>query len=209
MVGDIRLRLGEDEVGNLVLAQIGMDERRFGAGAILRVEYRGQRFVFHLDQGQRPFSRLFVHGCHAGHRVAHVARAATAEDVPILQIKADVARRVLARDDGFYAGQCAGLTDVNALNQGMRMGTAQDARVQQPGAELQVVGEDGSPSDLLVGIYPGHALADEFRHLFFSAILPILAFFDLSHAYLRCRQAGAASASPRRAASFTASMRRR
>ena len=53
MVGDIRAWLGQDEVRQLILAELRVNDRRCGAGAELRVEHRGEHFVFHLDQVER------------------------------------------------------------------------------------------------------------------------------------------------------------
>jgi hypothetical protein len=50
VIGHVRARLREDEVRHFVLAQIGMEQRRFRACAKLRIEHRLQHFVLHLDQ---------------------------------------------------------------------------------------------------------------------------------------------------------------
>ena len=141
VVADIGARLGKDEICHFVLAQVGMQHGCLRTGAKLGVKDPRQRFVFHFDQIDRLLGNLFADRRHASHRVAHVAHPVAAKDMAVLQIQPDQTRKIFPGDNGFNARQSTRLAGIDALDQGMRMRAALDARIHQSGAELQVVGE--------------------------------------------------------------------
>jgi hypothetical protein len=103
MIGDIGARFREDKIGDLVFSEIGVEQRRFGAGAKFGVKDPWYGFVFHLDQVEGLFRDLLADRRHSSHRIAHIADSITAEYVAVLQVKPYVAGERLASDNGFDA----------------------------------------------------------------------------------------------------------
>ena len=182
---------GEDEIGDThTCPGPGAAAGASGAGAELRVEDARQRLVFHLDQVERLLGDLLADGSHAGHRVADVAHPVAAEDVPVVQVQPDQAGVILAGDHRFDARQGARLADIDALDQRMRVGAALDAGIQQPGAELQVVGKQGRAEHFLARIDARHAVADRVR--VFSSVIVFISHGALrSDRQRRCWRAAA------------------
>ena len=130
VVGNVSSRFGEDEVGDLVVFQVRVDERRFGRCAVFGVEDRFQRFVFHLDQGKRLFGHFLADSGHAHYSFAHKARAIPGEDVLVFQVQANVTGEIVAGDNRFHAGQRFRFAHVNGLDEGVRVRAAFDAGVE-------------------------------------------------------------------------------
>ncbi len=105
----------------VVVGQVGVQQRRFGARAELRVEDAGQRLVLDLDQVERLLARSpGVSAATAGHRLADVAHAIEREDAAVLEVEPGVAGEVLPGDDHAHARQRLGLAHVDALDDAVR-----------------------------------------------------------------------------------------
>ncbi len=92
VIGNVRSCFGENEAGNHILAQVGMEHRRFGTDAKFRIENRRQDFIFHVDQVQGLLGDLLADGGHARDRVAHIAHTVPAEDEAVLQVQTQYSR---------------------------------------------------------------------------------------------------------------------
>jgi hypothetical protein len=162
-VGDVSAGLREDKRNRLVVSEVRVNERRFGAGAVLRVEDARQRLVRDLDQLDPLLRDLRRVGRHRGHRLADVAHAIQGEDAAILQIEAGVAGEVLPCHHHAHARQRPGFAHIDALDNAVRDGAAFEHPVEQVRSELHVIHIRRRARHLLTPLDALRAGADERR----------------------------------------------
>jgi hypothetical protein len=71
--------------------------------------------------------------------------------------------KIIPGDDDFDTWQGFGLADIYGFNQGMRVNTSFDSRVEKVFAELNVIGIFCRAGHFFVNIDTGHVLTNELR----------------------------------------------
>ena len=128
------------EVGRVVVGDhvALVDKRRALSGRLEGVEHGRPFFIVHRDQSERLLSLARRRGCDRGYRVADVACDVGGEHRLVLDLAAVAAQvtHVVRHERHHPVGYSRGIHTRNAR---VRVGRAQDARVQHP-IDLDVLG---------------------------------------------------------------------
>ena len=130
-------------VAVVVDARLGVRDRVRGVGD------GAERLVGHVDQIERRGRGLFAHRRDGGDGIAHEAHLVGRQRVLVLAHGEDAEgdRQVLPGEHGLHAREGLGSRRIDAGDQGVGVGTAEQLGVQHAGEE-QVVGESRSAGDL-------------------------------------------------------------
>ncbi len=128
--------LRKDKVGDLVLAQVWVEQWRIRLSAPYRVKYGWQFLVFHLDELGRLVGYFLAGGHNSGNRLTHKAHPVPGKDGPVDEVQTNVVGHILPGDDGLDAGYFQGFVDVYALDQSMGVRTPDQAPIVEPRTKL-------------------------------------------------------------------------
>ncbi len=159
VVGDVGARHRVEDRGDLVGAQVGMDERRVRLHALDRVGDRRQLLVLHLDQLDRRLRDVQRLRRHRRDGFAAVFRGAHREEVFVLEVEAAAFLIIVARDDALHARQLLRLRRVDAQDFRVRVGAALHLGVEHPG-HPDVVHVFRLAGDLLDAVNPVDRCSD-------------------------------------------------
>ena len=140
-----------DIVRAVLVDEIGLRFHR-----LFRIEVRGQRLVFHVDQLERVLGNLFADGGNAGNVIADVADLLHRQRGLIVSNRKNAVgiRRVCAGHDGDHAVQRLGARGVNALDARVRIGRMQNLADQHAG-KAEVVGVLAGAGGFAGGVHHG------------------------------------------------------
>ena len=148
-------------VAGVFVPFFGMEQRSaFGQG-FARIKNRRQRFVLHLDQLDGFFSCGFVLSHNGRHFIAHITHALAGQDFFIVPGRAHAVadvRHVGSRDHSKHTRQRFGCTGVDAFDQAVGNGAAQDFAVRHVG-QTQIGSVFGAPSHLVRAVIARNATA--------------------------------------------------
>ena len=173
------------EVEALVGLHVLMDDR--GAvfiKGLLHVENVGERLVFDLDELAGGLGYLLVEGGDGGDEVAYIAHLAAdaVHDEAVGQIAAygGTVGAVLAGHDAYDAGELFRLGGVEALDNAVRDGAAENLAVQHA-LGVDVRGVYGLARNFEQGVLAGFALADGIVLCHFFASCSVLSASACGH----------------------------
>ena len=136
----------------------GVNRDGIGVQGRVRLQVKGQRPVFHPDQGQRLPGGVIVNGGHRGHFVPHKTDSRIQGQCVRRNGRHRTARHVKGSDYRQHAGDLGRGVSIDADDVGVGVGAAQDVTVEHS-RQFQIGGILGSPGQFLRQIPPDYALA--------------------------------------------------
>ncbi|MBT9171168.1 MAG: hypothetical protein DDT18_01539 [Actinobacteria bacterium] len=128
----------------------------------------GEGIIIYLDKGEGFLSYLLRFGGHYGYRISPKAHFILAEDGLIGNHVAEkvAARHILSGKYSSHSFQLSGPTNINFLDQGVRIAGAQGFSIKHA-LQVEVLGIAGLPGDLVQAVDS----SDTFAHDFHGRIL--------------------------------------